>query len=248
MAAADYEKNLSAIRSKIAGAKAEMERLDTDPMPKADFKRSISEAVAASQSAHATTMDLTLRGVADPDLATRGAAWQQLMTVVPPIHVSREHPTQIVPLSPLLTWLAGDDIVRWLHAKVDAMDYAAGPPMAERAKRRAELTQELHRLEVEEERTICRAEAAGFYFARRMDADPLIVLEYSEAGEMREPGLPRGRVPLHGPAADADAGSARSGATHVPTAEAATARTGMPAPRMGLAPAGASVVDRLFKR
>lgn len=98
-----------------------------------------------------------------------------LFTVTATVNTDHGSFPVVIDLGPLLTQLLGTRAVRKaLDATLQAVP--EGLPHATRAERMATLTDELDRLETDEERLIRDAELNGFTIARRADADPAIVL------------------------------------------------------------------------
>jgi hypothetical protein len=195
--AVDFNKKVDESRVEIERIREQIEWVKTSPLPKSDLKPIVAEMVKAQLST-ADYLNAEFRGLADPDIKERAQAWRQLFTARSAVHVAGADPTIPVPLANLLCWLAGDDLVRWMDAKVEAMEYVPGPAMAERRQLLSDLRKELEKLEREEERLITEAEAAGVFIPRRFDATPEIVLGFNPDGAMYEPGLPRARVKLEG--------------------------------------------------
>lgn len=133
-----------------------------------------------------------------------------------------------VQLGPMLTWLFGNELIKNIHAKVDAMAYTPGPPMAERPARRAQLLATLRQLEEKEEALICTGEAAGLWIARRGDADPAVVLGYDPKGVMTEVGGVPGMTTAPRGVVNAAPDQAAAVQASAPAATPAVAQASMP--------------------
>lgn len=215
------------IRAEIARVRDECEWLDSARVPRDELKARVAERIRAASGKFGG--DLALHQLAD----TQGSTAELLTVTVPP----HQGTVEKVDLTPLLGWLMGTDaLIGIVHAKVDAMDYRPGPPLAERPARLAELRTELRALEEREEAMIMRAEGAGVPIPRRAEADPAVVLGYNPDGDMAEgikfasaPLAPQGAVNAEHPAAPVAAPPAPASAGHQsgPMGPAASARSPM---------------------
>ena len=182
------------LREEIARVREEIVWIDKSPLPKDDWKARVESwvrAQAASDTRHANALR-HLRSPGRPD-GERGDCGRLATRVhIPAGQAAGVQPVELS-IAPFMAWLYGDDLVRRLHALIDAEDYVPGPPLAERAIRRQALLKELHALECEEEAAIVAAEGEQVLIARRADADPAVVLAYDPHGVMMADGL-RGSV------------------------------------------------------
>lgn len=188
----DFLQAVEALREQIAAVKEEISWLDTSPVPADDLKAAVGEWVRAQGNVDTySRMDCALRAMTAPQARDRAAAGNEMLVTSTRSTVLEGSfvPTAPVSLAPALCWLLGEaEMTRLLHAKIDALEYTPGPPMAERQPRRVALVKELCRLELAEEAAICAAEKASVSIGRRADADPAAVLAYDPAGKMRDSG------------------------------------------------------------
>ena len=152
----DYAKQLTATREKIAGLKDQLAGLESQPLPMAHALARVDAAVER------------LRDNGDryrPHPTGAAFAWPEHGAV-------RFDPNRI---GEVLAWLFPDALREALHREVSAF-YAAlgsdGTAPEDLEKQRAKLARDLFEQELAEERLITHAEAEGFRFDRRPDADP----------------------------------------------------------------------------
>ncbi|MRT21970.1 hypothetical protein FYM52_16685 [Comamonas sp. CAH-2] len=181
------EKSIQKLREQIQQLKEEIEWVAEAPVTREEWKERVASWVdgMAAKADRTSSALLSLRSanpltVRDADLLAIQASVAQVagMTTVRSIDFS---------IAPHLTWLLGDAIKASMLAKVEAMDYVPGLPLAERPARLAQLKQDLRALEEKEEALICEAEANHMPIYRRSDADPAVVLNYDPKGTMNEP-------------------------------------------------------------
>ena len=151
------------LRREIANANSELNGLRTAPLPPADIKAEINRQVAAmaDQGRPALRLDGGTVEVAWPDVslfANPGAPM-----AAPNGSASR-----------LLCWLFQDQITAALTNGVD--DVIGGVSKSDRERRSAELTDEVRRLEHEEESLVTQALDAGLDVHRRYQASPFALL------------------------------------------------------------------------
>lgn len=212
---------VDSVRDEIEMIREELGWLETSLVPRDELKARITAAVGVEQRLSGSTGGL--RSLARPTFDKyntftfaslfEAEARATYMEGAGPVKMPAK-----VGLAPMLAWLFGDELTKNIHAKVDALEYTPGPPMAERPARRSQLLATLRQLEEKEEALICTGEAAGLMIARRKDADPAVVLGYDPQGTMTEvggvPGVtvaPRGvvnAVPDHVAAVQASAPAA----------------------------------------
>lgn len=174
----DFVQKVNKLREQILQTREEIEWVATAPVPREDFKAQVlrwvdamaAKAVEAESSLFALrSCQPALLSVADP------------FRMQTSVSITGERPN-VVPvkfsLSPMLAWAFGDLIKASLLAKVDAMDYVPGLPLAERPQRLKHLKEQLLQLEEKEEALICQAEAARVQIYRRADINPAVVLSY----------------------------------------------------------------------
>lgn len=182
----EFVQKITKLREQIQQVKEELKWLDESPVTLEEYKARVAEWVTI-MSNNAQDFDNSLAALRRPNAAAHKSSMLKVSTRV---HVpGGTHPT-IAPLdislaSPL-AWLFADQIKQALLAKVDAMDYVPGLPMAERPARRKQLLQNLRVLEEKEEALICESEEANAPVYRRGDADPAVVLAYDKDSEMAE--------------------------------------------------------------
>lgn len=229
------------LRDEIEQVREELEWLASSSVPRDELKERITAAVASEK--RSAGADGVLRALAIPTPDAYCATFDDMFKVQTNVFLRGGdkpdvRPVEVV-LSPVLAWLLGDELTKNLHAKVDALQYTPGPPMAERPARRAQLLATLRQLEEKEEALICTGEAAGLWIARRGDADPAVVLGYDPKGVMTEvggvPGLtvaPRGVV-------NAVRDQAAAVQASAPAAAPSVAQASMPAPGMRFTPSSA---------
>lgn len=250
MATTNHLQAVEKKRGQIERVREELEWVANSPLPRIDAKSAITDWVTVLQQGVETVhMSSTLAAMTAPDLRAQRDAANNLFRVNTRAVQIGSAPNVLpveVQLAPALLWLLGtDEFTARLHARVDALEYTPGPPLAERAPRRDVLVKELRALELEEEALICSAEEASVYIARRADADPASILGYSPSGTMHEHG-PRG-VPFGWEAKGAV--SAPTGTQAAPGSASANSN-GMPAPAArGADPGSAatSFASRLFR-
>lgn len=188
MAKTTLHQGVESVRDEIAMLLEELRWLDTALVPPDELKARITEAVAAEQRSAGTNG--TLRSLATPtkDKFHTGTFGSMFAVETKATYLGTGPAIMPVKveIASVLAWLLGDELTKNLHAKVDALQYTPGPPMAERPKCRAELLAALRLLEEKEEALICTGEEAGLLIARRSDADPAVVLGYDPKGSMTE--------------------------------------------------------------
>jgi len=165
---------LDRLRGEIASRQDELESVDEGAVPKVEyaarvaawvddlagqFQRSAEYQVSALRLPNPRPRDVELLRV-----PVRGAVGQSPEAVAE------------VDVGPLLAFLLGDAIKTKLAAVIEASAYIQGPPSGERDRMRAEIEEELTRLEIQEERLVCQAEELGVHIARRAGVRPEIVL------------------------------------------------------------------------
>jgi hypothetical protein len=233
MAAKAFDKELTKLRGEIERLRTERNYVLSSPLPKADMKAHIEAAVQQTSANAGGRLDLLLRGMGNPEQAHRAHAWREIFTARSLGAKTNEDPTIQTSLADVLVWLAGPDLLRWLHAKVDAAEYVPGPPMNERAARLEAIRESLRTLERQEEALIVEAEGEGVYIGRRADASPEIVLEYDPKGSLQEFGPTRMRFNPDADAAAAAAAGAGQGHQSAPAGQSAAGATGMRGPAAG---------------
>lgn len=174
------EKSIQKLREQIQQLKEEIEWVAEAPVTREEWKERVASWVdgMAANADRTSSALLSLRSanprtVRDADLLAIQTSVAQVagQTTVRSIDFS---------IAPHLTWLLGDAIKASMLAKVEAMDYVPGLPLAERPARLAQLKQDLRALEEKEEALICEAEANHMPIYRRSDADPAVVLNYGK--------------------------------------------------------------------
>lgn len=114
-----------------------------------------------------------------------------------------------------------DELKANLLAALDAHEYEAGLPQSERPKRLRELREELFKLECSEEALIEDAEGRGIQIMRRVDADPVAVLDYNPDGDAGVKGEIRFTPRMVGVPSSGSGGAAVSGSSNQSAARAA---------------------------
>lgn len=198
----DFVQKINKLREQIQQVNEELSWLDGAPLPKDEFK---ARVVAWVDQMGSSLQDAegSLASFRRPDVDSRHSKMLNISTriFVPGGEHSTVAPFE-VSLAPQLAWLFGDQIKQVLLAKVDAMDYVPGLPMAERPARRKQLLQNRRGLEEKEEALICESEAAQVPVFRREDADPAVVLGYDPEGEMGAEGTRMVYASGHGKTTD----------------------------------------------
>ncbi|MEG2280217.1 MAG: hypothetical protein RSB86_11185 [Comamonas sp.] len=179
-----FVQKINKLREEIQQVNEELKWLEDSPITKEEFKARVVEWVRVETN-NAEDVDRRLAYLRHPDASAHRSAMLEISTRA---HVpGGTHPT-IAPvdfsIAPQLAWLFGDQIKQTLLAKVDAMDYVPGLPLAERPARRKQLEQNRRVLEEKEEALICESEEANTPVHRRADADPAVVLGYEKDGVM----------------------------------------------------------------
>jgi len=82
-------------------------------------------------------------------------------------------------LGPLLCGLLSDEIKKNIKHKIDALDYQAGPPVAERPGLIKDLKSELFELEQRQEELIVVADKVGIHINRPEGFNPAAVLGFT---------------------------------------------------------------------
>lgn len=180
----DFVQKINKLREEIQQVNEELKWLDESPITKEEFKTRVVEWVRVGTN-NADDEDRRLAYLRHPDASAHRSAMLGISTrayipggtdpTIAPVEFS---------IAPQLAWLFGDQIKEALLAKVEAMDYVPGLPMAERPARRTQLLQNRRVLEEKEEALICESEEANTPVHRRSDADPAVVLAYDKEGEM----------------------------------------------------------------
>lgn len=187
------EAEVSRIRTVLEEAQEEREWLQSAMLPPDEAKQRL-EAYVDEQAA---TLDCS--AVASAVFADRSLAQelQRLFTftrqaVAVPLHDNASTVEVSVELAPMLCRLAPDLVKAMLTSQLEALDYTAGPPAAERPAMIEELDQRIDQLERAEEELITESELAGFDIPRREDCRPEVVLglevveeEYHDEPKMR---------------------------------------------------------------
>ena len=190
MAKTTLHQDVDQVRDEIEPVREELQWLASSSVPRDELKARITAAVGVER--RNADSGRVLRSLASPTSDAYSATFADMFKVqTKATFLGGDKPDILpaeVPLSPMLAWLLGDELTKNLHAKVDALEYTPGPPMAERPARRAQLLATLRQLEEKEEALICTGEAAGLWIARRGDADPAVVLGYDPKGSMTEAG------------------------------------------------------------
>jgi hypothetical protein len=157
----DFAKQLDSTRNKIAALQSQLAGLQSAPLPKA-------EALARVDAAVDRLRDNGDRYRPHPTGAV--FAWPEHGAV-------RFDPNRI---GEVLAWMFPDAMRDALQREVAAF-YTAhgsdGTAPADLEQQRAKVARELFEHELHEERLITEAEAAGFRFDRRPDADPRAIAE-----------------------------------------------------------------------
>lgn len=151
------------IRTRIADLKLDLDTQKFAPLSDAEASKRIEQMV---QVHAATAQTDRIRSHLIHPAATLRVSWPpdgQGSTVAPSAF------DLMCALDPKGTTKALKDLVA-------AGDHKRGPGTEERRRRIAELTAELHELEVEEERLIEAAESRGHQIHRRPEASPAIIL------------------------------------------------------------------------
>lgn len=198
----DFVQKISKLREQIQQVNEELKWLDESPVTQEEHKARVAEWVQAITN-NAQDFDNSLAALRRPNAKVHNSSMLKVSTMV---HVpGGTHPTvaQVnLSLASPLAWLFGDQIKEALLAKVEAMDYVPGLPMAERPARRKQLLQNLRVLEEKEEALICESEEANAPVYRRGDADPAVVLAYDKDSEMGAEGVRQVYVSGQRPAAN----------------------------------------------
>lgn len=156
------EKDIAALREKIAAAKQKIAAIDAAPMPLADALTDVDWVV-----------DRLRAQVAPADLVrTSFAPGGEPRNPFDRVAEGAKSPW------PLLCFLFPTEIKARLRAVAEqyADDAAAGLPKAQRGAARMAVERELRDLEIAEERAIVAAAENGVTIWRRADCDPGIVL------------------------------------------------------------------------
>lgn len=164
---------VQALRDQITACQAQIEELDQAPPPADEAKARVRRWLEQQQADQGIAMHL-VGWALDPDPRGGGPRGREAWEVGgnhPPLDMLRETMRIIAVIGPdLIEAAAGREIDRRLA------DREPGLPMAERPKRRAELEDELTKIESDEETAIEKLEAAGYLVHRRPDARPEIIL------------------------------------------------------------------------
>lgn len=204
MAKTTLDQGVNNVRDEIAQMLEELDWLETSLVPRDELKARITAAVGEEQRRSDSACMLRALAIPIKDKYNTASFGGMFEVDTRATYVGGTNPAIMpvqVKLAPMFAWLFGDELTKNIHAKVDALEYRPGPPMAERPARRAQLLATLRELEVKEEALICTGEEAGLVIARRADADPAVVLGYDPRGTLTEvtraPGVivpPRGVV------------------------------------------------------
>lgn len=189
-------KRVDDLREEIDRVWAEIRWVNESPMPKADWKLAVSrwikQEAEGGSAQHSAFRALRSAKKRDPQFVSETLLVSKgRLTLLPSDHPKVE--SLNLPLAPSLCWLMGDELERRMHAMIDADEYVPGPPMAGRKELSETLRETLLELELQEEAVIAAAEDEHVFIGRRLDADPIVVLEYDPDGKMDLPSL-RGRI------------------------------------------------------
>jgi len=195
----DFVQKIDKLREQIQQIKEELIWLDEAPLDQADLKARVHEWMA---HIHESSGTKDLQG---SFLALRSPAGKashiDMLQVKGRVSVPAvPHASSVnISMASQLVWLFGDQLTQILLAKVDAMDYVPGLPLAERPRRRTQLQKELRVLEEKEEVLICESEEAKAAVHRRADADPAVVLSYDPNGDTMAFGTAVVAISRHAP-------------------------------------------------
>lgn len=172
-ATAAIRAHVAEVREQIAAISEEIVFYESAPLPKSEIVERAAAAVdreAAKFIAFAQVGDLVHRGEVAGLLELTG----QTQVIAPGSPIAGIN----VKISPLLAWLFGSAIKDRLTAAIEQgeIDFAEGPPSAEKPELIRSARARLHALGVEEEGLIEQAEAVSIEIARRPDVDPAVVL------------------------------------------------------------------------
>ena len=179
-----FVQKINKLREEIQQVNEELKWLKESPITKEEFKARVVDWVQIAAN-NADDAERRLTYLRHPDASAHRSAMLEISTRA---HIpGGTHPT-VAPvefsIAPQLTWLFGEQIKQTLLAKIDAMDYVPGLPLAERPARRQQLLQNRRVLEEKEEALICESEEANAPVYRRAEADPAVVLAYDKDGVM----------------------------------------------------------------
>lgn len=203
----DFVQKIDKLRDQIHQINEELTWLEESPVTKEEFRARVIEWVTVNTN-NAEDIGDRLAWLSRPNSA---ASKLDMLKISSRVHVpGSTHPTVApvdISIARPLAWLFGEQIKEALLAKVDAMDYVPGLPLADRPARRDQLLKDRRVLEEKEEALICESEEANAPIYRRADADPAVVLNYDPEGVMGAEG-PRnvyasGLRPPANPASDA---------------------------------------------
>lgn len=220
------------LRRENEKVRAALDAVDNDALPPEDLKREAA-LLAQRWAQEDDSNGYALLGMTAPDGRARAEAGRNLLVATSGGQDASGIINRLpVPVGPALTWLLGAaKVTELLHAKIDTLNYEAGPALADRPAVKANLAKQLMKLEREEETLIRKAEEAGEEIPRRHNAAPEVVLDYNADGEMPDLGL-LPRTYARTGAANAAARGAQSGQAGAQAAPAMAANS-FPAPNMG---------------
>lgn len=171
--AAAIHEHVAEVREQIAAISEEIAWYQSAPLPKLEIVERAAAAVdreATKFIAEAQVGDLVHRGEVAELLELTG----RTEVVAPGSPIAGVN----IKISPLLAWLFSSTIKDRLAEAIEQgeIDFAEGPPQAERTALIQSARARLHALGLEEEALIEQAEAVGIEIARRPDAAPDVIL------------------------------------------------------------------------
>jgi len=171
---------LAKVRSDLEQARAELEALHEQPIPRAEWLQRVHDAIDRREAEARSMAVFRLSALRTP--APRGA--ERLLAA--PVRSGVGGDVAEADLfDAALVLLGGDQLKERLAALVQGVDYDEGAPIADRPRLRADLQARIADLEINEELAVRELEATGADVIRRGDADPRIVLSWQDELEAR---------------------------------------------------------------
>jgi len=163
---------LESLRAEIAELRDQLESVDDGAVPKAEYTARVAAWVDDQAQQFAQGAEFAISALRLPRAQPREVTVAQ----IPVRGGGSDEIIAAADAGPLLCFLFADTLKERLGQLIEQSAYIQGPPSGERDRMRAEIEEELDRLESEEEALIVEGEAVGLTLHRRPDARPSIIL------------------------------------------------------------------------
>ena len=169
------ESEITDLRERISATQGEIEALREAPVPKVEYVQRVSDWIDTQAAAFAVNAEFSVSPLREPFPRADHVGFGQLRVR------GSDHGDSVAEADAagLLCWLMGDAIKAKLSEAIAAAELPEGAPAADRPRLRRDLAAQLDRMEINEERLVVEAQAAGIEVQRRSDVRPEIVLSLS---------------------------------------------------------------------